>query len=66
MRRNICIKPVDNSLAGHLGFRPEDNTDRFRDKVEAASDTPDPKAPATIRLGGWFMDLPHPDDDTDS
>lgn len=60
------IKPVDNSLAGHLGYRPEDNTDRFREAVEAGTDTPDPKAAATISLGGWFVDIPHPDDDPES
>ena len=56
------VKPVDNRLAGHLGFLPQDNTERFRTGVEAEHPTPDPKAGAVIRLGGWFVDIAHPDD----
>jgi uronate dehydrogenase len=56
------VKPVDNRLAGHLGFQPLDNTEAFRAGVEAKTPTPDPKAPAVQHLGGWFIDLGHPDD----
>jgi uronate dehydrogenase len=56
------VKPVDNRLAGHLGFRPQDNTDRFRAGVEARLPVPDPKDPATLHLGGYFVALGHPDD----
>jgi uronate dehydrogenase len=57
-----AVKPVDNRLASHLGFLPLDNTEDFRVKVAAKHPTPDPKAPAVQHLGGWFVDLGHPDD----
>jgi uronate dehydrogenase len=57
-----AVKPVDNRLAEHLGYRAQDNTESFRAKVEAQFPTPDPKAPAVQHLGGWFVDLGHPDD----
>jgi len=57
------VKPVDNRLAGHLGFYPQDTTEPYRAKVEAAKPPLDPKAPATRYLGGWFVDLGHPDDE---
>lgn len=57
-----AVKPVDNRLAGHLGFHPQDNTEPFRAALEASLPTPDPKAPAVQHLGGWFVDLGHPDD----
>ncbi len=58
-----AVKAVDNRLAGHLGYRPQDNTEAFRAGVEARTPTPDPKAPAVRHLGGWFIDLGHPDDE---
>lgn len=58
-----AVKPVDNSLAGHLGFHPADNTETFRAALAARLPYPDPKAPATRHLGGWFVDLGHPDDE---
>lgn len=57
------VKPVDNSLSGHIGFQPEDNSERFRADVEGRTAPNDPKAPATRYLGGWFVDLGHPDDE---
>jgi uronate dehydrogenase len=57
-----AVKPVDNRLAGHLGYQPQDNTERFRAAMEAKTPPPDPKAPAVQHLGGWFVDLGHPDD----
>ena len=57
------VKPVDNSRAGHLGYHPQDNTERFRAAMESKTDTPDPRAPAVRCLGGWFVDIGHPDDD---
>ncbi len=59
------VKPVDNRLAGHLGYHPKDNTERFRAAMEARTDTPDPRAPAVRALGGWFVDIGHPDDPAD-
>ena len=59
-----AVNPVDNRLAGHLGYFAQDNTEAFRAGVEAKFPPPDPKAPAVQRLGGWFVDLGHPDDET--
>ncbi|THD85564.1 NAD(P)-dependent oxidoreductase [Aliigemmobacter aestuarii] len=57
-----AVKPVDNRLAGHLGYVPQDSTERFRAVVEARTPSPDPTAAAVQCLGGWFVDLGHPDD----
>jgi uronate dehydrogenase len=59
-----AVNPVDNRRAGHLGYVAQDNTEAFRAGVEAKFPPPDPKAPAVQRLGGWFVDLGHPDDET--
>lgn len=56
------VKPVDNSLAAHLGFHPQDSTEPFRAAVEARTPQPDPTAKSVQYLGGWFVDLGHPDD----
>ena len=56
-------KPLDNRLAGHLGFQPQDTTEAFRAGVEARTPVPDPRRPAVQCLGGWFLDLGHPDDE---
>jgi uronate dehydrogenase len=58
------LKPVNNRLADHLGFHPQDNTNAFRTAVEARTPAPDPAAKAVAHLGGWFLDLGHPDDTT--
>ena len=58
-----AVKPVDNRLAAHLGYRAQDTTEAFRAGVEARTPLPDPKAPAVRHLGGWFVDLGHPDDE---
>jgi uronate dehydrogenase len=57
------VKPVDNSKAGHLGYVPQDSAEPFRAAVEAKFLPADPKALATRCLGGWFVDLGHPDDE---
>ena len=56
------VKPVDNRLAGHLGFVPQDNAEAWRAALEAKLPVPDPKAPAVNCLGGFFVELGHPDD----
>lgn len=61
-----AVKPVDNHLAAHLGWKPKDNTEPFRDKIENNTPKPDPKAPAVQCLGGWFVDLEHPDDEANA
>lgn len=57
------VKPVDNALAGHLGYQPQDSSEPFRAAVEAKLPPADPKAAATRFLGGWFVDLGHPDEE---
>ena len=58
-----AVKPVDNRLAAHLGYRPQDNTETFRAAKEASTPVADPHAPAVRCLGGWFVDLGHPSDE---
>ena len=53
---------VDNRLAAHLGFHPQDSTEPFRAEAEARLPAPDPRSAAVAHLGGWFIDLGHPDD----
>ncbi|MCL6284207.1 NAD(P)-dependent oxidoreductase [Ruegeria sp. 2012CJ41-6] len=60
---NNRLKVVDDSKAGHIGYRPKDNTEHFRDAMEAKTDIPDPNAPGVRFLGGWFCELGHPDDE---
>ena len=57
------VKPVDNAGAAHLGFHPQDNTEPYRAAVNARLPRPDGTAPAVRALGGWFVDLGHPDDE---
>ena len=57
------VKTVDNSGANHLGYQPQDSSEPFRAKVEAAKPPLDPKAPMAKYLGGWFCELGHPDDE---
>lgn len=57
------VSPVDNDKAGHLGYKPQDNTELFRADVESRFKRSDPYAPATRLLGGWFVDIGHPDDE---
>lgn len=56
------VKAVDNRLAAHLGFYPQDTTEAWRDTLEQTLPRPDPKARSVEHLGGWFVDLGHPDD----
>ncbi|MBI1218313.1 MAG: NAD-dependent epimerase/dehydratase family protein [Rhodobacteraceae bacterium] len=55
---------VDNRLAEHIGFVPQDTTEPLRAEVEARVPAAHPDAPAVRFLGGWFVDLPHPDDES--
>lgn len=60
----VC--PVSNEMWKRIGYQPQDNTEYFREKVEAKVPPLDPHAPATQHLGGWFVDLGHPDDPKDA
>jgi uronate dehydrogenase len=57
-----ALKPVDNRLSAHLDWSPKDNTEAYRAGIETKFPPADPKAPAVQYLGGWFVDLGHPDD----
>ena len=60
-RNKVC--PVDTSNWALLGYHPMDDTEFARAEVEADVPPQDPHAPATQALGGWFVDLGHPDDE---
>ena len=60
------LKMVDDSLAAHVGFQPQDSAEPFRADVEARTEAPDPNAPGVRYLGGWFCELGHPDDEAQS
>ena len=45
----------DNTSASHLGFRPQDSSERFRAAVEARQPVLDPSDPANRFQGGAFV-----------
>jgi uronate dehydrogenase len=45
----------DNTGAGHIGYRPQDSSERFRAAREAAQPTLDASDPAVIYQGGAFV-----------
>ena len=45
----------DNTSARHIGYRPQDSSERFRAEVEAADPQPDLNDPAVIYQGGPFV-----------
>jgi uronate dehydrogenase len=45
----------DNTGARHIGFRPQDSSERFRAALEAKQPTIDLKDPASIYQGGAFV-----------
>jgi len=47
----------DNSAAAHLGYQPQDSSERFRAALEAAQPWPDPADPVTLYQGGAFVRL---------
>ncbi len=46
--------PVDNALAGHLGYRPKDNAEQFAGDILSKGNVADPGDIAQTRLGGPF------------
>ena len=52
-----------NEAGAHLGYRPEDSAEAFRDEVEAATPAGDPFDPAIEYVGGFLVAMGHPDDD---
>ena len=57
------VKTIDNGGANHLGYKAQDSSEPFRAAVEAKTPVPDPKEPSVKHLGGWFVNLGHPDDE---
>ena len=57
------VKPVDMTNAGHIGFAPQDSSEPYRAAMEAKTAVADPKDPSTQHIGGWFVNLGHPDDE---
>ena len=55
-----------NTARKHVGYVPQDSAEPFRAEVEAKTDPIDSTAPAVRNIGGWFVDLGHPDDDARS
>lgn len=50
----------DNTAARHLGFRPQDSSERFRAALEARQPTLDRSNPAVLFQGGAFVTMgPH-------
>lgn len=49
---------VDNTKAGHLGYRPKDNAEDFAADVFAATPPQDNKDPAHLCIGGPFATIP--------
>lgn len=45
----------DNTSARHIGYRPQDSSERFRPAIEAADPRPDMSDPAVIFQGGPFV-----------
>ncbi|MBV9113103.1 MAG: NAD(P)-dependent oxidoreductase [Hyphomicrobiales bacterium] len=61
---NNRVKTVDNRLANHLGYQPQDSSEPFRARVEEKTAVPDPNAASVRFLGGMFCEFAHPDDPT--
>lgn len=57
-----AVKPVDMTHAGHVPYFPQDSSEPFRAKVEDKTKRADPFDPATQCLGGYFVNMGHPDD----
>ena len=45
----------DNSRAKHVGYRPQDSSDVFREAVFARTTPPDPTDPVALHQGGGFV-----------
>ena len=56
------VKFTDNRKAAHIGFRPQDSSEPFRAKVEAATDVPDPTDRFISTHGGGFAAAGHFED----
>ena len=48
----------DNGAARYIGWRPKDNSERFREKIDAAMPRPDGHSPDAVYQGGAFTAEP--------
>jgi len=53
----------DNHMAAHLGYRPKDNAEAYREKVEGESAQKGIDDPMFKYAGGGFAGMPHFDDE---
>lgn len=51
-----------NEKAAHLGYRPEDSADRFRENIESRTPAGDPSDPSIEYVGGFMVTMGHPDE----
>ncbi len=51
-----------NHKVAHLGYRPKDNAETYREQVEAAVGPGDPHDPAVEFVGGFLCAYGHPDE----
>jgi uronate dehydrogenase len=54
---NNSVSWYDNRHARHIGFVPQDSSDRFRSAIYASTNEPDLKDPAALFQGGGFVKL---------
>lgn len=45
----------DNSRARHIGYRPQDSSEPYREAICARTPVPDPKDPVAMHQGGGFL-----------
>ncbi|MDR5903557.1 NAD-dependent epimerase/dehydratase family protein [Halomonas icarae] len=57
------VKPINMDNAGHIGYVPHDSAEPYRESVESKTKPADPMDPATHCIGGWFVNLGHPNDE---
>jgi uronate dehydrogenase len=52
-----------NDKVAHIGYRPRDTAESYREEVEAATAPGDPFDPQVAYVGGVFCNYGHPDDE---
>jgi uronate dehydrogenase len=52
-----------NEKAAHLGYKPKDSAEKFREKIEAQTPAGDPSDPAIEYVGGFLVAMGHPDEE---
>jgi uronate dehydrogenase len=54
---NNSVSWYDNHLAKHIGFVPQDSSDKYREEVFARTSAPDLTDPSAIYQGGGFVKI---------